>query len=185
MSQRNSGYIRKEGDQYETPSWVTEALLGFISTRPGSILEPAAGSGQMVTVLKDQFRVLASDISEGGDFLKLERLPDASVRGIVTNPPYEQAEEFCAHALKLTAPVKGFVAMLLRCDFDHAKRRAYLFADCPQFAKKIVLTRRIVWFVEADGKPKASPSFNHAWFLWDWQHAGPPVIAYSSMVHTP
>jgi hypothetical protein len=52
--------------------------------------------------------------------------------------------EFCAQALKLTAPVKGFVAMLLRCDFDHAKRRAYLFADCPQFAKKIVLTRRIV-----------------------------------------
>jgi len=47
-----------------------------------------------------------------------------------------------------------------------------------------VLTRRIVWFVEADGKPKASPSFNHAWFLWDWQHAGPPVIAYSSMIHT-
>ena len=83
-----------------------------------------------------------------------------------------------AHALKLTAPVKGFVAMLLRCDFDHAKRRAYLFADCPQFAKKVVLTRRIVWFVEADGKPKASPSFNHAWFLWDWQHAGPPVVTY-------
>jgi hypothetical protein len=106
---------------------------------------------------QDQFRVLASDIAEGGDFLKLERLPDASVRGIVTNPPYEPAEEFCAHALKLTAPVRGFVAMLLRCDFDHAKRRAYLFADCPQFAKKIVLTRRIVWFVEADGKPKASP----------------------------
>jgi hypothetical protein len=79
VSQRNSGYIRKEGDLYETPAWVTEALLGFISTRPGSILEPAAGSGQMVTVLKDQFRVLASDISEGGDFLKLERLPDASV----------------------------------------------------------------------------------------------------------
>jgi len=30
--------------------------------------------------------------------------------------------------------------MLLRCEFDHAKRRAYLFADCPQFAKRIVLT---------------------------------------------
>ena len=46
MSQRNSGYIRKEGDLYETR---LTALLGFISTRPGSILEPAAGSGQMVT----------------------------------------------------------------------------------------------------------------------------------------
>ena len=50
---------------------------------------------------------------------------------------------FTAQALRLTAPVKGFVAMLLRCDFDHAKGRAYLLADCPQFAKKIVLTRRI------------------------------------------
>ena len=29
-------------------------------------------------------------------------------------------------------------------DFDHAEGRANLFADCPQFAKKIVLTRRIV-----------------------------------------
>ena len=48
VSQRNSGYIRKEGDLYETPPWVTETLLGFISTRPGSILEPAAGAGQMV-----------------------------------------------------------------------------------------------------------------------------------------
>ena len=121
--------------------------------------------------------MLASDISEGGDFLKLERLPDASVRGIVTNPPYEQAEEFCAHALKLTAPVKGFVAMLLRCDFDHAKRRAYLFADCPQFAKKIVLTRRIVWFVEADGKPKASPSSTTRSFCGTGSTQARPVAA--------
>jgi len=43
----------------------------------------------MVQVLQDQFRVLASDIAEGVDFLKLERLPDASVRGIITDPPYE------------------------------------------------------------------------------------------------
>jgi hypothetical protein len=52
------------------------------------------GGGQ---VLKDQFRVLASDIAEGVNFFELDRLPDASVRGVV--------------------------AMLLRCDFDHAKRR--------------------------------------------------------------
>jgi DNA modification methylase len=41
---------------------------------------------------------------EGVNFLELDRLPDASVRGIITNPPYEQAEQFCAHALKLTQP---------------------------------------------------------------------------------
>jgi hypothetical protein len=49
-----------------------------------------------------------------------------------------------------------------------------LFGGCPQFAKKLVLTKRIVWF---DG-PKAAPSFNHAWYLWDWQHSGLPVLAY-------
>jgi hypothetical protein len=27
MSQRESGYERKERDLYETPEWVTEALL--------------------------------------------------------------------------------------------------------------------------------------------------------------
>jgi hypothetical protein len=36
------------------------------------------GGGQ---VLKDQFRVLASDIAEGVNFFELDRLPDASVRG--------------------------------------------------------------------------------------------------------
>jgi hypothetical protein len=65
-----------------------------------------------------------------------------------------------------------------RTDFDHAKSRRHLFADCPAFAKKLVLTKRIVWFVEDDGKPKAAPSFNHAWFIWSWKHDGPPTIAY-------
>jgi hypothetical protein len=69
--------------------------------------------------------------------------------------------------------------MLLRCDFDHAQSRTHLFRDCPALAKKLVLLRRIAWFVEANGKPKASPSFNHAWFIWDWQHDGPPTIGYS------
>jgi hypothetical protein len=32
-------------------------------------------------VLKDQFRLLASDIAEGVNFFELDRLPDASVRG--------------------------------------------------------------------------------------------------------
>ena len=30
MSQRESGYERKERDLYETPVWVTEALLALL-----------------------------------------------------------------------------------------------------------------------------------------------------------
>jgi hypothetical protein len=179
MSQRASGYERKALDFYATPAWVTEALLGFILTRPGSIWEPAAGDGKMVRVLTERFLVLATDVADGADFLATKTLPDPSIRGIVTNPPYQHAGQFCAHALQLTQPFKGFVCMLLRCDFDHAAGRARLFRDCPAFAKKIVLTKRIVWFVEANGKPKASPSFNHAWYVWDWSHTGSPTVAYA------
>lgn len=35
-------------------------------------------------------------------------------------------------------------------------------------------TKRIVWF-ERKG---AAPSFNHAWYIWDWEHRGFPTIAY-------
>lgn len=179
MSQRGSGYERKPLDFYVTPTWVTEALLGTVVSRPGTIWEPACGDGQMARVLKEHFVILATDIQVGGiDFLAAKELPNASIRGIITNPPYDLAEKFCAHALALTKPVRGFVAMLLRCDFDHAKSRAYLFRDCVAWSKKLVLTRRIVWFVEDDGKPKASPSFNHAWYVWDHSHCGPPTIDY-------
>jgi hypothetical protein len=49
-----------------------------------------------------------------------------------------------------------------------------LRGGCTAFAKKLVLTKRILWF---DG-PKAAPSFNHAWYLWDHHHR-PPTIVYA------
>ena len=185
MSQRDSGYERKERDLYETPPWVTETLFPHLREYRQA-WEPACGSGAMADVLRARGIVLCSDIEptmEGAaikDFL-LEpwgAFRDHSVDAVITNPPYELATEFIEHALRIMEPVGGLVAMLLRTDFDHAKSRAYLFRDCPAFAKKLVLMKRIAWFVEADGKPKASPSFNHAWYIWDWKHEGAPTLAY-------
>jgi len=65
VSQRNSGYERKERDLYETPPWVTEALLPHAQSINGDIWEPAAGSGKMVRVLAKHRMVFAGDISEG------------------------------------------------------------------------------------------------------------------------
>jgi hypothetical protein len=181
MSQRESGYARKERDLYETPSWPTEALLPHLPSCE-AILEPSAASGQMARVLERHAKVIAYDIDaydglDGiGDFLA--RVDPQGCAGIVTNPPYDLATEFCEHALRLTEPIGGFVAMLLRTDFDHAQRRAHLFRDCPAFSKKLVLMKRIVWFVEDNGKPKASPSFNHCWMIWNWRHEGEATIAY-------
>jgi hypothetical protein len=190
MSQRNSGYRRKVLDDYATPAWVTQALLPHLPARVRTIWEPAAGRGQMVHALKQAgFTVFASDISQGVDFL--DDCDDGfdligfDHEAIVTNPPYARAQQFIERALRLTKPrsatyrrddvnAGGVVAMLLRCDYDHAATRQHLFGQCPQFAKKLILTKRIVWFAG----PKAAPSFNHAWFIWNWKHHGPPSLAY-------
>jgi len=172
MSQRDSGYTRVAFDQYETPEWVTRALLPHIPhMNPRCrIWEPACGSGKMACVLGAK---LSTDIQQGVDFL-LTPMSD-EIDAIITNPPYSIATEFIEHALALTEDEGGFVAMLLRTDFDHAKSRRHLFADHPAFAKKLVLTKRIQWFEDS----KSSPSFNHAWFIWDWSGMSAyPVLAY-------
>jgi hypothetical protein len=156
MSQRASGRERIEADRYFTPHWCTEALLPHLPERLGTVWEPAAGTRKMVDVLARRFIVSATDIATGHDFLQMS--DDNGAQAIITNPPYTLATEFCEHALRLMEPVGGIVAMLLRTDFDHAKGRAHLFRDCPAFAKKLVLTKRIVWFEPEPGKKGKSPS---------------------------
>ena len=171
MSQRESGYKRIEGDCYETPEWVTRALLPHLGNIK-SVWEPAAGTGKMARVLEAAgLQVLSTDISTGQDFLLAGEQP---VDAIVTNPPYNFATQFIGHALRLTTSGGGKVAMLLRTDFDHAKTRWHLFSDCPVFACKIVLTKRIRWIENSIGQP----SFNHAWYIWDHKHAGKPTLEY-------
>jgi hypothetical protein len=99
--------------------------------------------------------------------------PQTGISAIITNPPYALAREFIERALRFDGV--RVVAMLLRTDFDHAATRAHLFAGCPMFAKKVVLTKRIRWFEDSTG----SPSFNHCWMIWDRQHRGPPTLAYA------
>jgi hypothetical protein len=173
MSQRVSGFQRKPLDGYETPEWVTEALIPHLPRVPALVWEPAAGTGKMVTVLARHALVHATDITAGVDFLTAPPVPDCD--GIITNPPFALAARVIEHALALMEPCGGIVAMLLRVDFDSAKTRRHLFADCPAFAGKLVLTRRITWFEGGT----SSPSFNHCWMTWDWRHRGPPTLAYA------
>lgn len=174
MSQRDSGYERKPLDLYETPTWVTEALLPHIPIRVQTIWEPASGSGKMAYVLGRDHDVTCTDISMGLDFLQTPNCFRASGDAIITNPPYSLADRFIEHALTLMCPT-GFVAMLLRCDFDSAKGRRRFFNDCRTFTKKVTLTKRIKWFEDSDG----SPSFNHAWYIWDFRNTGAPTLAYA------
>ncbi len=181
MSQRASGYVRRERDLYETPEWVSMAVVPSLSPRIRKVWEPACGSGQMASALRQaRYTVHATDIAGRGtdaplmgDFLAAYSAPDG-VEAVVTNPPYVLAQMFVEKALELMQPVRGMVAMLLRIDWDSASTRAHLFGKCPQWQRKVVLTKRIVWF-----EGGASPSFNHAWYIWDWANDGPPTIGYA------
>lgn len=176
MSQRNSGYVRKTDDFYETPDWVVEAVIPHIPAGAGKIWEPACGGGNIVRVLADQgYDVYATDASNGEDFFTLKDTQGSD--GILTNPPYTDVAVFVQHAIDLMMPRNGFVLLLLSNDFDSAHTRRNLFADCPIFRRKIVLTKRIVWIKRTDGK-KAAPSANHAWYLWSWRHGGPATLAW-------
>ena len=174
MSQRDSGYARRERDDYTTPSWVTLALVPHLPVFAGKVWEPACGSGQMVAALRQAgFDVVGTDITNGADFL--QEAPLTGIGAIITNPPYALAREFIERALHVDG--NRIVAMLLRTDYDHAASRAHLFADCPAFAKKPVLTKRIRWFEDSRG----SPSFNHCWMMWDRRHRGTPTLAYAPL----
>jgi len=184
-----SGYALRPNGQYFTPTWVTEALLSRVGFW-GVIWEPAAGAGDMVKPLRVAgYRVFASELHGPDlgcadavhlDFLEAHSLP-GGVQSIVTNPPYDERsggrkwqQEFIEQALRLTQPVAGMVVMLGRCEYDLGKTRAHLFG-VPPHAGKIALRERPAWF-----DLRQAPRHNFAWFIWDWQHAGPVAITYVS-----
>jgi len=181
VSQKDSGFERQPYDFYETPEWVTQCILPYIPFKTTSIWEPAAGTGKMANVLRSRRPVIETDITHGKDFLLTTEM-EPGCNAIITNPPYGKgklAQQFIEHALELTKPHNGFVAMLLRTDFDHAITRTHLFRSHDAFLGKIVLLRRIVWF-KTEGV-RAQPSENHAWFHWKWadKYGGGPYIHYA------
>lgn len=187
MGQRDSGYERKPRDFYATPSWVTEVLLPFLPD-DAIVWEPACGAGAMVRVLAQRHAVVATDVEPGpdhiqGDFFRWSSPPRAGKlkpNVIVTNPPYDKAQEFTEHAIALMQPFGGMVAMLMRIDWDSASTRRHLFAGCPAWSKKIVLTKRILWFKPPPGSTGKSPSENHCWMIWDWKQRGRATIEYAN-----
>lgn len=181
----DSGYERIEADHYCTPPENVDCLLQHVNIHP-NVWECAAGKGDISDRLTEfGHTVWSSDIIDYGfedrftigDFLKTDRLPDPSIRAIVSNPPYigDMPEQFIRHALKLMEPVKGQVAMFLRNEYDCSKGRMPLFG-LPPFHKKIVVSKRPRWVAGSTG----SPRHNYSWFVWDWRHkAGAAGIAYS------
>lgn len=183
---------RMKDEKYYTPAWVLRCLARHFEL-DCDVLEPAAGDGGLAAAIVAAMRaqkhpytkVFGYDIAPDYPSIEQQNFLTASTLlapYIVTNPPFgaggRLAFQFCWQALRLTQSSHGKVAMLLRDDFDSAKGRRALFADCPQFDKKIVICDRIRW-TNLPQDPKKGPSGSHAWFVWDWtRQPGPASLLY-------
>lgn len=175
-----SEFDRIPKDRYWSEPWLTQVLLRHLDVGSSVVWEPCAGRGDMVKVLQDNgIQVIASDIDmhefDAGecpakqvDFFSTDAIDWArglGYKAIITNPPYDKAEECLRYALSSEAEI---VAMLLRSEFNQAGGRAELFSDPKyMFAFEIVLTTRPRWDWWFRDKPISSPRHGFSWFAWD------------------
>ena len=173
-------YERREGDFYATPPENVDCLLHYVDMTDEKVWEPAAGEGHISKRLSEFCKVTSTDLYDRGycqggvDFLKQDKISD--ITEIDTNPPFgDMAEKFIRHALELTKPVEGMVAMFLRNEYDMADKRIDLFENHPAYSRKICVTKRPRWIEGSKG----SPRHNYAWYVWDWTHIDDyPTINY-------
>lgn len=102
---------------------------------------------------------------------------------IISNPPYgDEAERAVRKALELMKPEHGYVAFVMRHEWDCAKGRADLF-DHPAFAAKVTLRFRPVWVEKKPGEQAKSPRFNYAIYVWDWVKAAQAPFAKPELLY--
>lgn len=123
-------------DFFPTPPWATRALCEWLYHNQGplhtkSVWEPCCGAGDMAKPLSEYFGpVMASDIEDrgygvAGDFFDM----DKSVDWIISNPPFNRAEEFVQKAID---NAKVGVAVFARLSFLETVGRYHrLFSPTP------------------------------------------------------
>ena len=190
-SRNRASKWRGESDFYPTPAGVTQALCD-LKILPGLVWEPACGDGAMARVLcENGHNVYASDLHFRGygidryDFLEQSgspnpmAKPDGRAHAIVTNPPFNLANEFVAHALSLRPDM---VAMFLRLKFLEGRRRYDgLLREQPPSDIYVFIER--VKFFSGDHSEESQPGWNteaFAWFVWKRDVFDPPRIHWIS-----
>ena len=155
-------------DDYQTPSSALDPLLPYLDKNK-TIWECAAGKGYLVNKLKQEgFRVIATDILTGFDFLTKE--PDLDFDIIVTNPPYSKKYEFLKRAYELGKPF----ALLLPLTILETEKRQALFK---KYGIEILLLKKRINFITPSGSGSGS-WFATAWFCW---HLLPQQINFSEV----
>lgn len=173
---------REEHDFYRTDPIAAECLLQLMRDEFDGvqrIWECACGDGALAKVFTAHgYRVVATDLIDRGygvpdiDFLQVDKPP--AVDAIITNPPFNRAEDFVRQALRFTQD-GGYVCMFLRTLFLEGKARKKLFDENPP---KYV-------FVSSARINCAKPSFtgnssamSFSWFVWQKGFVGDTIVKW-------
>ncbi|MFQ6551750.1 hypothetical protein AAD018_005315 [Aestuariibius insulae] len=157
-------------DFYPTPAWATYALIEneeFI----GDTWEPACGDGAMSNVLSESSsKVRSSDLYDRGFGEIGIDFREATDRhtNVITNPPFNAAEDFVHSGLRCA---KKKFALLLRLAFlEGAGRQKSIFNEKPP-SKVWIFSERITFYPKGAVR-KGSGTTAYAWFVWDQDHIG-------------
>lgn len=159
----HSGGTRRELDYYPTPPEATQALLPHIADWPRSVWEPCCGDGAMSKVLEAAgYDVLSTDLVDRGygagkeDFFEFV-FPFAPYLSVVTNPPFNRADDFIQHACAIGVER---MALLLKINFWNAAKRLNAWGT---WRPRMILP--FTWRLDFTGA--GSPHTDCMWVLWD------------------
>lgn len=161
-------------DDFPTPPWATRALIKHVinpeRVKEKICWEPAANRGFMSRPLNEYFGyVIESDIHDYAgigikptNFLETDISRDANISWIITNPPFNKAQQFIEKAQKIAT---DGVAMLVRTSFlEGVMRYQTMFMKNPpdivaQFAERVPM-------VKGRCDARASTATSYAWLVW-------------------
>lgn len=184
----NSTSKREENDFYATnPETVKLFLYEFWKDNSfeGDILEPACGQGHISKTLKEMlpnFNVMSTDLIDRGygqggvNFLTHDY--GRTFNTVITNPPFSLAKEFIEKGLKVS---DKYVIMLCKIQLLEGIKRKDMFLNTPLKYVYVHTTRQATW---KEGKPtdskgkKWATTMCLAWFVWDKEYKGEPIIRW-------
>jgi hypothetical protein len=174
------GTNRHEDDWYRTPPDCTRALLS-VESFGMEVWECACGDGAISRELEAYgHKVASTDLIDRGygtggvDFVAASELwaPD-----IITNPPYELADEFALHALDL-----GVNKMALLCRLawlEGSERHEKLWSQRKLARVWVFAPRQTLWRGDDDSEDDGGMTA-YAWFVFEREHDGAPTLGWLS-----
>jgi hypothetical protein len=171
-------FAREQSDHYVEPAWCS-ARLFQVEQFEGSIVDPACGWGTIVIeARRTGYNAAGSDIVDRGhdstrtpsDFLKSIAVYD----NIVTNPPFDIAQQFITHAVKHARRKVAAIVPIRRLP-------AASWLQALPLARVLMLTPRPSMpsgsFIRAGGKVGGGTQ-DFCWLIFDHGHQGEPTIGW-------